>query len=151
MSNLSILVSEIRSGKFFQQFQLGIIRFPITRFSLLLLALPLLLLLPSINLFPYPSTESQFSDLTISHYPNALFLKDSIFTYRQIPLWSSTILSGYPFAANPLSGLWYPPGWLVLITPLPLGFNLLIGVHLIWAGLGLYFLMREEGLGYAAS
>jgi hypothetical protein len=47
--------------------------------------------------------------------------------------------------------LWYPPGWLVLITPLPLGFNLLIGVHLIWAGLGLYFLMREEGLGYAAS
>jgi len=60
-------------------------------------------------------------------------------------------MSGYPFAANPLSGLWYPPGWLALILPLPLGFNLLIGLHLIWGGIGLYCLMRAEGLGKAAA
>jgi hypothetical protein len=60
-------------------------------------------------------------------------------------------MSGYPFAANPLSGLWYPPGWLALILPLPLGFNLLIGLHFIWGGIGLYCLMRAEGLGKAAA
>jgi hypothetical protein len=60
-------------------------------------------------------------------------------------------LSGYPFAANPLSGLWYPPGWLILLAPLPFGFNLLIGIHLVWAGIGLYFLMRSEGLRFASS
>jgi hypothetical protein len=116
-----------------------------------LLAAPLLLLLPSLNSFPYPASGSSYSDLSISHYPNAFFLKESIINYKQIPLWSPTILSGFPFAANPLSGLWYPPGWLALITPLPLGFNLLIGIHLILGGLGMHSLMKEEGLGHAAS
>jgi hypothetical protein len=104
-----------------------------------------------LNSFPYPAADATYSDLTISHYPNVYFLKESITNWREIPLWSSTILSGYPFAANPLAGLWYPIGWLLLITPLPLGFNLLVGLHLIWGGIGLYLLMRREGIGHIAA
>ncbi len=117
------------------------------RFSprFLLLLLPLALVLPFAGQFACPA-YSAYSDLAISHYPNAVFLRDSILHDHQIPLWSPLILSGYPFAANPLSGLWYPPGWLALLLPLPLGFNLLIALHWIVAGAGMYCWLREEKL-----
>ncbi|HNR47580.1 MAG TPA: hypothetical protein PKO03_10940, partial [Anaerolineaceae bacterium] len=82
---------------------------------ILALALPLLIYLPTINQFAL-SASSTYSDLLISHYPNALFLARGLTQWHVIPLWSNTILSGYPFFANPLSGLWYFPGWLALIS-----------------------------------
>ncbi|MFL7892915.1 MAG: hypothetical protein ACK2UE_16075 [Anaerolineales bacterium] len=112
-----------------------------------LLVMPVLLLLPAMFSFPYPAGGAAFSDLVITHYPNAIFLRQSILVSGEIPFWSTSILSGYPFAANPLSGLWYPPGWFALLLPLPFGFNLMIALHLIIGGYGLYRLMREEGLG----
>ncbi len=115
------------------------------------LLLPLLFFIPGLNGFPYPSAEAPFSDLVISHYPNALYLKRAITEWGVIPLWSPTILSGYPFAANPLSGLWYPPGWLALVFPLPLGFNLAVMVHLFLGGVGLYRLLRIEKLSHEAA
>ena len=116
-----------------------------------LLVLPLLLLIPTIWAFPYSTPDAAYSDITISHFPNAIFLRETIKKWGEIPLWSSTILGGYPFAANPLSGLWYPAGWLAYLLPIPLGFNLLVGLHLIWGGLGLYKLARSEGLGVVAA
>lgn len=115
------------------------------------LLLPLLVFLPGIDGFPYPNPEAPYSDLMISHYPNALYLKRVLSDWGVIPLWSPTILSGYPFAANPLSGLWYPPGWLALLFPLPLGFNLLVMLHLLWGGLGMRFLLKAEGLSEQAA
>lgn len=116
------------------------------RFYLVVLVLPLLVLLPTIGDFPYRSVESQFSDFSITHFPNAAFLLHSLKVYHQIPLWSPTILGGYPFFANPLSGLYYPPGWLALLLPLPAGFNLVLALHLIWGGWGMYLLMKSEGI-----
>jgi hypothetical protein len=116
-----------------------------------LLLLPLLMLVPTINSFPYPAGDAEFSDLAITHYPSAIYLRNTILHQGEIPFWSNTILSGYPFAANPLSGLWYLPGWLALLLPLPFGFNLLIGLHLIWGGWGLSRLMEAEGLGRSAA
>ena len=115
------------------------------------LLLPLLLFLPGLNGFPYPSPDAPYSDLLISHYPIALFLKRAISEWGAIPLWNPSILSGYPFAANPLSGLWYPPGWLALLFPLPLGFNLLVMAHLLIGGIGLYRLLRLEDLSHTAA
>lgn len=112
--------------------------------------LPLLIILIGLNGFPYPSPEAEYSDLIISHYPNALYLRRALVEYRALPLWSPTILSGFPFFANPLSGLWYPPGWLALVMPLPLGFNVLIVLHMIWGGLGMYRLLRKQRLGHMA-
>ena len=88
-----------------------------------------------------------FSDLLISHWPNAVWIQQSIVEWGQIPLWNPNILSGIPFAADPLSGLWYPPNWLVVAFPGAIAFNILFWIHLTWAGLGAWALAREEGLG----
>lgn len=109
------------------------------------LLVPLLVLIPGQTGFPYPP-GGEYSDITVSHYPNAIYLRSVIQDFRTIPLWSETILGGYPFAANPLSGLWYPLGWIALFLPLPFGFNLLILLHLLWGGIGMYLLLRQEGL-----
>lgn len=115
------------------------------------LVLPAAVLLPALLSFPYPSSAAAFSDITIAHYPNALYLRQSLWEAHTLPLWSPMILSGAPFFANPLSGLWYPPGWLALLLPLPLAFNLGVFLHLLWAGLGMYLLMRSEGLSHPAA
>jgi len=113
-----------------------------------LLMFPLVLLLPGIFSFPYPSAQAQYSDLAITHYPNAVYLRHAIETWHTLPLWSPLILSGYPFVANPLAGIWYLPGWIAYLFPLPFGFNLLVGLHLLVGGIGMYKLLRAEGLGY---
>jgi hypothetical protein len=114
--------------------------------GLWLLCLPVLLLVPGSGGFPYPPGAGAFSDIAVTHYPNARFLLDALSEWHSLPLWSSTILSGFPFAANPLSGLWYPPGWLALLLPLPFGFNLLSALHLLWGGYWMVRLLRMEGL-----
>lgn len=120
------------------------------RLKPLILLLPLLILLRGFNNFPYPSESSLFSDISISHYPNALVVVQALLEGR-LPLWSTHILSGFPFAANPLAGLWYPPGWLALLFPLPFGFNLTAGLHLVWGAVGLYLFLRSRGNSQYAS
>ncbi len=87
---------------------------------------------------------SQFSDLLISHWPNAEFLRQALFEYHQFPLWNPSILGGMPFAADPLAGLWYPPNWLAVILPLPFAFNLLFALHLALGGWGFYRWARAD-------
>jgi hypothetical protein len=101
-------------------------------------------LIPGWDGFVY-SPRSAHSDLVISHYPNAVFLLDAL-RHGQFPLWSSTILSGYPFAANPLAGIWYLPGWLAYLLPLPLGFNVNVLLHLLWSGVGMLLFLRALGI-----
>lgn len=119
--------------------------------SFLPFGLVLVLLLPGISGFPFPSAQTQYSDLATTHYPNAVFLRQSLWIDRQLPLWSPLIYSGYPFFAHPLSGLWYPPGWLALIFPLPLGFNLLVLLHLLWGGWGMVKFLSCLGLSRDAT
>ncbi len=119
------------------------------RLRWLVLLVPVIFLLPGLGQFAYPPGGA-YSDLAISHYPNALFLQRWVWQ-GVVPLWSGTILSGYPFAADPLAGLWYPPGWLALLLPLPLGLNLLVVLHLVWGGWGMYRLLRSEGVDEGAA
>jgi hypothetical protein len=90
--------------------------------------------------------RNQYSDLLISHLPNAAFIRDSLFRYGQIPLWNTQIMAGQPFDGDPLAGLWYPPNLLLLILPLPLAFNLLFLAHFSWAGFGMYRFLRDHEL-----
>jgi hypothetical protein len=122
----------------------------ISRATLLLLVLPALLFLPYLTEFLY-SRGAPYSDLTISHYPNAVFLRHSLLTEGQLPFWSSSILSGYPFAANPLSSMWYIPGWLALLFPLPFGFNLLFVLHVLFGGAGCYLFLRQMRVSQQAA
>jgi len=115
--------------------------------ALLVFALTLGLLFPYINKFAYP-LQSSYSDVTISHYPNLVYLQQSLVTWKEIPLWSSSILSGYPFSANPLSGLWYPPLWVAVIFHGATGLNLVVMLHLFLGSYGMFIFLREEGFSF---
>ena len=110
---------------------------------LLILAAPLFLLIPHLGQVPMPP-QGDYSDLLISHYPNALYLKQSIFRYGQIPWWGTYMMSGFPFSADPLSGLWYAPAWIAALLPFPIGFNLIVMLHLFAAGCGMYVFLRLQ-------
>ncbi|MBI5931379.1 MAG: hypothetical protein HY862_18875 [Chloroflexi bacterium] len=90
--------------------------------------------------------EAKFSDAVTSHWPNALFLQRSIREDGTLPLWRNQIMSGQPFAANPLNKVWYPPQWLVVLLPVTLSLNLLIWLTLITAGAGAWLWARQTGL-----
>jgi hypothetical protein len=115
------------------------------RFFWFVFLLPVIALLPFLGFFMY-AKGAGFSDLVISHYPNALWIQQSWQNWREIPLWSSTILSGYPFAADPLSGLHYPLAWPAYLLPQPLGLNLMMLLHILAGGLGMWLFLRGEGL-----
>ncbi|NTW43146.1 MAG: hypothetical protein HGB14_01635 [Anaerolineaceae bacterium] len=114
------------------------------RLAWLVLLIPIGLYLPKINYFAFP-VFSKYSDLLITHWPNANYIYQSIFLHHQIPLWNNSILAGYPFFANPLSGLWYIPGWLANFAPTPTSFNLLFLAHIFAGSLGIYLILRDEG------
>ncbi len=55
-------------------------------------------------------------------------------------------MSGQPFAANPLNHVWYPPQWLVLLLSPVTHLNVLVWLHLVLAGVGMWVWGRETGL-----
>ncbi len=112
--------------------------------------LPVMVLLLHLDQFAF-QPGAQHTDMLISHYPNGVYLQKVLLEQGTIPLWSPTILSGYPFVANPLSGLAYIPGWLALILPLPMGFNLMLVLHLLGGGVGMYLWLRQERVGETAA
>jgi hypothetical protein len=91
------------------------------------------------------SPQAEHSDLAVSHWPNALFTRRTVWEEGRFPTWRPTVMSGAPFAANPLSGLCYPPNWLVLFAtwlPLEIGFNISALAHLWLAGVAMCALLR---------
>lgn len=97
--------------------------------------------LGSLDNLLYPP-GSRYSDLMLTHWPNAHFMRQAVLQDHVWPLWNPTQLSGVPFAANPLSGLYYPPNWLFLVLPITPAFNLLLALHLCLGGLGMMRLVR---------
>jgi hypothetical protein len=119
-------------------------RHPDSLATLVLLVVALILLAPAVAQpggLIYPP-RSDFSDLTITHWPNIEFAVSSFRANGRLPLWRPTIMSGTPFAANPLSGLFYLPHAVLLIIPLAIGFNVLFIAHIWLAGCGAYTLLR---------
>jgi hypothetical protein len=87
-----------------------------------------------------------FSDAVISHYPSALFLRQSVLEQHTFPLWRETIMAGQPFAANPLNKTAYPFQWLALLLPPTLHLNVMIALHLFIAGCGMWLWSRAMGM-----
>lgn len=112
----------------------------------ILFLLPILLFIPNVDGFPFPTPDAEFSDIAVSHYPYAYYLQQSVIKNHQIPLWYQTIYSGHPLAGNPLAGLWYPPGWIALLFPLPLGLNIVALLHLVVGITGMYLYLRSIGI-----
>jgi len=124
-----------------------------TLIFLLVAAAAALFLLPMTlepTAFPFPPGAA-YSDALIAHLTSARFLHRSIMQWGEVPLWNPTILSGIPFAADPLSGLWYPPFWALAVIPEAIVFNLILWIHLVFGGYGFFRLLRAEGLGVTAA
>jgi hypothetical protein len=114
---------------------------------LLIALVVLILLLPGLvqpSKLVYP-TWSEFSDLTLIHWPKVSLIRQSLSKGHGFPLWSTYALSGQPLAANQLAMLFYPPALLLLAGPMAWAFSVFYVLHLIWAGIGTYWLAR--GLG----
>ena len=82
--------------------------------------------------------------LMLTHFPYAVLIKRSILEFQQIPLWSQLIYSGAPLAANPLSGLFYAPGWISLLFKLPAGLSITMAIHAVLGSWGMYYFLKEE-------
>jgi hypothetical protein len=91
---------------------------------------------------PYIRYEARYSDSVLAHWPNALFLRESVLLRHEFPVWRETTMAGQPFAANPLNKTAYPLQWLALILPPAVHLNLMIVVHLFIAGAGMWRWMR---------
>lgn len=110
---------------------------------LLIFVIPTLLI--SIRLTDYAYLQTSiYSDLTISHLPYAEFIRDCLFTYGRLPLWYSGLFGGIPLIAHPLSGIWYPFGWMTILLPTPEGFNLAFAFHMFIAGYGMYKFLGKQ-------
>ena len=121
-------------------------RLPLKHWIWIFLVLPLLWLAPLLGGIGqiHSTPGSEYSDLAVAHLPNAEFLRRSLARYGEIPMWNSQALGGAPFAADPLSGIYYPPLWLALVLPPALAFNILFWLHLAFAGTGAFLLARGE-------
>ena len=117
-----------------------------SRARFLLLLLPTIPLWRGLTSFFYPDPAARFSDITIAHYPYAVYIRQMIAEYGAFPLWNRLILSGAPLVANPLTSVFYPPHWLSWVLPLPFGFNFLVILHLIFGGVGMYVFLRTQNL-----
>jgi hypothetical protein len=60
----------------------------------------------------------------------------------RLPLWSPELRWGYPLAAEPQVGTFYPGHWLVLPLPLSYSFGWTYALHFALAAAGLFWLLR---------
>lgn len=117
-----------------------------------LFLLPVLIYLPTFGGdAAVPLGGSNYSDLLITHYPYLLYLRNSIAINHQLPLWANLIQSGAPFAANPLAGIFYLPGWTAMLFPLPNGLSITLAAHVIFGTWGMYRFLRQRTLGETGS
>lgn len=96
------------------------------------------------EVLPYPA-NSTISDLTLTHWSAFEYARQQIAATGQVPLWRTSILSGTPFAENPLAGLFYPPHWLALFTGVPLAtaLTVLLWLHFALAAGAMFALLRR--------
>ncbi|WCJ59373.1 YfhO family protein [Fontisphaera persica] len=83
-----------------------------------------------------------YRDHGVLAYPSLFHLKASL-AEGEFPLWNPLSNCGAPFAAQWGPMAYYPGLWLFLALPLPQGLGWFCLAHLLWAGLGMYFLARQ--------
>ncbi len=92
-----------------------------------------------------------YSDAALSHWPAALYLRESVLEAHAFPLWRDGIMGSQPFAANPLNKTAYPLQWLALLLPATLHLDVMIGLHLLLSGWGMARWARSLGLSESAA
>ena len=83
-------------------------------------------------------------DHLVYTWPERKVLADALHAGR-IPEWNDLIGFGTQFAASSANGVSYPPLWLVALLPLPFSMDLVIVLHVLFAGIGTALLARRLG------
>jgi hypothetical protein len=103
-----------------------------------------------IGALPY-NPGAPFSDAALSHWPAAVYLRESVWYGGDFPLWRDGIMGGQPFAANPLNKTAYPLQWLALVFRAAEHLDLMIVLHLGLAAWGMARWTRRLGLSRPAA
>lgn len=91
------------------------------------------------------------NDLTYVLLPHFLHVAEQVGRLGRLPQWDSSGFAGRPMIGNPQAGLFYPPYWIALASGSPASLGWITLAHLVWAGVGVFVLMRRLGAGVAAS
>ncbi len=62
----------------------------------------------------------------------------------EFPWWNPYLFSGEPLIANPSLAFWYPVNWLFALIPYRFVYSWIIPLHIFWAMMGMYTLLRRE-------
>ena len=108
---------------------------------ILLVLTTLILYLP---IFINPSILlNRGNDLQEFYWPILYFIKQSILTYKEIPLWNNLYLSGNPLISDPEAGIFYLPNIIFLIFPIDIAFMISILLHAIFSGITMFILAKK--------
>lgn len=66
------------------------------------------------------------------------FFRSGIF-----PWWNPYLFGGQPYIADPMVNIWYPVNWLFIVLPLNVAYAWHIALHILWACLGIFFLLQR--------
>ncbi|MFQ5745613.1 MAG: hypothetical protein ACE5HF_00165 [Gemmatimonadota bacterium] len=89
-------------------------------------------------------------DVTPFFYPMKAFLARSV-RAGEFPLWNPWVLNGEPFFASLQPGVLYPGSLLLYLLRMPFAFDLLIVVHFVFAGAGMWLFLAARGRSRAAA
>jgi hypothetical protein len=81
-------------------------------------------------------------DFGVFGYPLAYYQREC-FWRGEMPLWNPLNNCGLPFLAQWNTLTLYPLSLIYLLLPLPWSLGIFCLVHMFWAGLGIYFLVRR--------
>jgi hypothetical protein len=101
---------------------------------------------PSIDFANHGDPRPVGNDLTFLFLPHHLYVAKVIAEFGHLPSWDSSGFGGRPMIGNPQSGLFYPPVWIAWSSSNPGTLGWLTVGHLLWGGLGIFFLARGQGL-----
>lgn len=85
------------------------------------------------------------NDVTAHSLAARDFLRQTLIAKGETPAWMDTGLLGSPWLGNPQSAMFYPPHWLFLVVETAYAISWMIVAHHLWAGLGVYLLVRSLG------
>lgn len=94
---------------------------------------------------------NQDNDLGRNYIPIFAFIRKSLLTYHQIPLWRPDQLMGESFISNPISSLFYPANLLFLIFPANLGSVIYYLIHFLIAAFSTYYLAKSFSFSQKAA
>lgn len=115
----------------------------------LFIILGLIIYLFGNTLIPPKGTMIMGMDIYDAYYYWKAYLGESIRS-GIIPFWNPYNFSGTPFLAHPNINIFYPPNWLFIVLPLNVSFSAYFFLHMVFAGITMYWLAKKFTDRYGA-